>query len=766
MSDDVQDFLDEVDWVTNEVKGIISGKIDIEASEKKEARKKELKDLENKKKEEALKKGREGKGIKFEKYKSYCYYCSREFDLETPLCTLCNKETMTSEQRKQQLMEKVEEYKTQKAKKAENRMRWDNWKKTEAMLYKRNSTNYKKWEFFEDEDEKEPELDFIPPENDPNFIALEKDMKERGEKRKKDLIAATELKEKGNEYFKQGKYRNAIKKYEEAIEIKKDMMILYTNCAAAKLRIDDFEGSIKDCTRVIDYYEVFDKEFESNKDTVFKALIRRGDAYKALKKFNQAVFDYEKALEIKNDKFIENLLERSREEAIEFGISTITEQIEDSDLVLSQLDTHEKIQSFRVSGGYQVLFKRIYEAMDLEALKVLKALMNDENKFLYLQPLILPLYSKRQTAAVVMMETLKKYSDQPEFTRDLANILSLSIENTHIREEIAKHSAITKGKKFYVQALDLFLTNPVFIRELTPILSNLCLTKFKTVSEKKPNPSNMKSLIRYDWNSFTPVLVSMLSAHTTVALGLLCNISADKKLKILLLSEKEIINKSIHICYTSTKSLDVERSSGFLINILTHPTDPNKLQGYYNDIWKSNLRMFRLDYYTEALEERTFKLLFRLAASDETVVDKLAAETDVIEFIFIKAYGNNDDTIAKILAVGTGCKAFCAAISIDSLFAIVKSNLEKYLAGAKVDEKVGNLCLCVSRLVGNYPDASLKFTETIPSLVNVIKEKLGAVRKNVAVCLGKLCNNETNKEVMRNVHGLEVLSSVMQFINK
>ena len=126
MSEDIEQFLDEVEWVSKEVEGILSGKIDAEASEKEEKRKLMFKELEKKKQEEEIKKGREGNGIKFERYKSYCKYCMREFELDTPKCTICGRDTITSDQRKQELTEKVAEYKQQKSKKDENRMRWEN----------------------------------------------------------------------------------------------------------------------------------------------------------------------------------------------------------------------------------------------------------------------------------------------------------------------------------------------------------------------------------------------------------------------------------------------------------------------------------------------------------------------------------------------------------------------------------------------------------------------------------------------------------------
>ena len=766
MSEDIEQFLDEVEWVSKEVEGILSGKIDAEASEKEEKRKLMFKELEKKKQEEEIKKGREGKGIKFERYKSYCKYCMREFELDTPKCTICGRDTITSDQRKQELTEKVAEYKQQKSKKDENRMRWENWKKTEAMLYKKNSTNYKKWEFFEESDEGEPETEFIPPENDPNFAALEKDIKERGERRKRDLATATELKEKGNEFYTQGKYRNAIVKYEEAMEIKKDLMVLYTNCAAAKLRIDDFEGAIKDCSRVVEYFDVFDKELEANKETVFKALYRRGDAYRGQKKFCEAILDYEKALELKQEKEIENILERCREEAADSSATTITEEINDSATIMSNLDTPEKIQAFRVSGGYQILFKRIHESMDIQALNVLEFLMSDETKFMNLQPLILPLYDKRQTAAVIMIETLVKYIHHEEFCTKLTKILALSIENLHIREEISKHSATTKGKKFYKLALELFLLSPPYIKHFIPIISNLCLTIHKTAFDRKPSPGNMKSLIRYNWRNFIEASLPLLLTARTEILGLLCNVSSDVKVKKMILDEKEIIRKNIGICGNSSSSLDIERSLGFLINILSQPTELMKIEEFFDEIWKTNTRFFYLESRIDVIDDRALRLLFRLLLAKPILTENFVMEPMIIKYLLQYIDKGHADTIAKILAAATASKSFVNALDLEIIARILNEIVNRFLNGEKIDERIGNYCLAIGRIVGNKPESSVKFTSAIPELVRIIKEKIGPVRKNVAVCLGKLCNNETNKEVMREVHGLEVLSSVMEFINK
>jgi hypothetical protein len=75
-----------------------------------------------------------------------------------------------------------------------------------------------------------------------------------------------------------------------------------------------------------------------------------------------------------------------------------------------------------------------------------------------------------------------------------------------------------------------------------------------------------------------------LLAFPTEALGLLCNISTEPKLKQMILNETELVVTVAAICGISTKSLDVERSSGFLINLLTSPTNQEKLMDLYENI--------------------------------------------------------------------------------------------------------------------------------------------------------------------------------------
>ena len=133
----------------------------------------------------------------------------------------------------------MEVFKDKKRRKKERKAKWENWKKTQAMFYRKTSTNYKKWEHFESSEDSE-ESEPILPKNDPNFMAMEADMRDRKKRRDRDRKEAEELKVKGNDAIKRGLYKSANKYYSDALDLKKDLLTLYTNRALARLKLEDF----------------------------------------------------------------------------------------------------------------------------------------------------------------------------------------------------------------------------------------------------------------------------------------------------------------------------------------------------------------------------------------------------------------------------------------------------------------------------------------------------------------------------------------------
>ena len=114
----MEDWLDQVDYLTSEVNDIISGKIDINASiEKEETRKAKeriAKEEKEHKERARLQYGKGGKGVKFDKFTRYCKRCGVEFEIDINPCPRCMNETQTSEERKEELMAKLEVYKAEK----------------------------------------------------------------------------------------------------------------------------------------------------------------------------------------------------------------------------------------------------------------------------------------------------------------------------------------------------------------------------------------------------------------------------------------------------------------------------------------------------------------------------------------------------------------------------------------------------------------------------------------------------------------------------
>eukprot|EP01022_Parablepharisma_sp_SALTPOND_P007792 TRINITY_DN132_c0_g1_i1.p4 TRINITY_DN132_c0_g1~~TRINITY_DN132_c0_g1_i1.p4 ORF type:complete len:322 (-),score=42.64 TRINITY_DN132_c0_g1_i1:4406-5371(-) len=194
---------------------------------------------------------------------------------------------------------RLEEYKEQKAAKKLRKAKWDNWRKTQAIRYSKMSTNYQKWDYFENDssdDEEQKKEPIIP--DDPNVKMLEKDIEERGKRRRENRRQAEEIKDRGNDYMKKGKYKAAYKKYTQAIELSRDYFILYTNRALASLKMEKWNDVVEDCTKVLDYCECFDEGYTKHKDLCYKALLRRAAALQGMKKLDLAKKDVEEALNL------------------------------------------------------------------------------------------------------------------------------------------------------------------------------------------------------------------------------------------------------------------------------------------------------------------------------------------------------------------------------------------------------------------------------------------------------------------------------------
>ncbi|NWV33209.1 TTC12 protein, partial [Grantiella picta] len=134
------------------------------------------------------------------------------------------------------------------------------------------------------------------------LAALEKDAKERAQRRKRNEQLADALKEKGNEAFRRGEFALAIQSYSEGLEKLRDKQELYTNRAQAYLKLHEYEKAIRDCEWAL----------KCNKNCL-KAYFLMGKAHLALQHFSESRQCYEKMLQIDPQK--ENLFKDCVSEA-------------------------------------------------------------------------------------------------------------------------------------------------------------------------------------------------------------------------------------------------------------------------------------------------------------------------------------------------------------------------------------------------------------------------------------------------------------------
>ena len=249
-----------------------------------------------------------------ENYSDFCGKCFIEYTLKTDTCLQCGEATITQKARREYLLDKANVYNEEKQKKKERLNKWKLWKKTKAMFWKKTATDYEKWEYFtdsEDEFEKaEKDAEPIVPENDPQFMAMKKDLDERAARRRKKREQAEELKVKGNEQLKKKNYSEAINFYSQAIDLDRGNHYIWTNRALAHIKKKEFEKAVEDCSKVLQSCEVLEDGYEKSKDACFKALSRRALAYKGKENYEDALKDAEEALKLfPEDKSIDQLKE-------------------------------------------------------------------------------------------------------------------------------------------------------------------------------------------------------------------------------------------------------------------------------------------------------------------------------------------------------------------------------------------------------------------------------------------------------------------------
>jgi tetratricopeptide (TPR) repeat protein/curved DNA-binding protein CbpA len=215
-------------------------------------------------------------------------------------------------------------------------------------------------------------------EHDPNNEAVKIEIIEisekNEEKKKKEhelkVSRMEELKEEGNILFKERKWTDALKKYDESIEIlpmnKKVVSILHVNKSTIYLKIKEYEKSLEQCNKAI----------ESDKRSV-KGYKNRIVSYYELKKYDEAIIDLkmlstldkELSEEIKKiSKAIEEVKKINKKSHYEILGVKSTETSEEIKKVYKKIKVKNHPDKFvdeKEKSDQEVIFKELGEAYDV-----------------------------------------------------------------------------------------------------------------------------------------------------------------------------------------------------------------------------------------------------------------------------------------------------------------------------------------------------------------------------------------------------------------
>lgn len=115
---------------------------------------------------------------------------------------------------------------------------------------------------------------------------MEQDAKDRYARKQEARKKADALKLKGNEQFGLKNFDKALEYYTEAINTLKDNTVIYTNRAQVYILLQRYQEAIEDCEWSLRVNEKF-----------IKAYIHKGRALTYLKKFDEALAEFERAKE-------------------------------------------------------------------------------------------------------------------------------------------------------------------------------------------------------------------------------------------------------------------------------------------------------------------------------------------------------------------------------------------------------------------------------------------------------------------------------------
>ncbi|XP_073255098.1 tetratricopeptide repeat protein 12-like isoform X1 [Porites lutea] len=643
--------------------------------------------------------------------------------------------------------------------------------------------------------------------------AVEEDAKERAKIRKRNESEAEKLKAKGNEAFKEGKFTEAISNYTMAINKFSSNPVLYTNRAQAYIKLEDFDSAIEDCNLALKIDEKW-----------VKAFVHKARALQAQGKFDEAVTVLKSAIQVapKQEKVLkayiaeaESLKQRVQDEkeAVDVAgqgngdlIRDSINRLQKASLVTSQcseatrrlvrvLDNNANKTLFRCYGGFQItefnkIFRKYWEGTDV-------CIMLEDIDFVCD---VVRILMQACTDNDYNVEEFLKKDHSSCFNRLLRDPTSTVIR-TAVTSFLHQLSQTEKGRLGLTKCRDIkWVTEALFL--LVQRGTNTAVVAMSTINNlalEQGFCERIRDLVDKDFLSISHKFVLKLCEGSSKAsheptdnwslvssgLSALANMARDTYIRNKIAEEQQWWQTSVKFLDSHIRGIKDQkvRCSVFsLLALLANiSTQPNQYQkDVATKLIPSLIEMLNTGY--DEICDRSLATLRHLLAHSTEALNSACDQKihihviRILKLVILSSHfqvGWGASTRETVKKYSIKILALCTMERKDARDGIMSEKSLDFLVQLLHHEDeviIGNTALCLSHCVDmkEVSDHLAGVNGVVEILLkHATNEKLSnEVKQNAAICLAKLATaDERHLEKLREMHGLEVLHSVIQETN-
>jgi hypothetical protein len=808
-NDELESFLSRVHDISSVIEGLKEGTIDLNDKRLIEAERNNNSDKRTEAKEESIN-HRPGRGIA-EDYTDYCNVCKLEYLIPASTCASCDSATISSAARRSYLQLKVKELLNDKQQRKENRLRFE----TAASAHKSSSQlDYSVWNFFEDDSDDEE----IMNNPHPNLLAMEADLQERNRQRNERAKQAEQLKAIGNQLFQSKKYLEAISKYSEAIELKRDDKSYYTNRALAYLHINNYDDAIKDSNTALDIWDYIDnKKGAVNKSFAIKALLRRAEAKRLKSLFTEAADDIQIIFELLHN---DQSNKKQYDEAKRL-LSLVQEQIGEKQHEMEltqQRQLHDN--NFAIITNFIANLQSTQINLDVESVRNL--LMSDEVYNIHFKaaggigrliaaaqanPRLSSLFSSLllnhtnklefvlNNGADLLIELLNRDSEQkqefnPQELSAAAANLYLITQYTASRDELIKH----------IVKLDGLISKQLQRKLSTELLTNISLLLANLAYDNNTKAYWRNSILQSTKNCGINILLELLlciepimnkylytarenTSLLAAVLSALTNLLTDVQLRnhFALSSDYSaaaslvnLVNAVFEGEYKKNSEL-LEKTLGLAMNCSLEENLSTPLYNSCGHIIPILIDLIENNSTASTLRERCLGFISR-GLKHSSIEDKFLKQRGIELVLNLLANSSNSEKNEMMTEYCIRSVAVCLSHNSNISAAIEQFKYQaenKTLSGFDLlicflshhnSNIAGNSSLCISHCAKNVNNVPKLHSAIIP-LITLMKAGKSS-SANAAIACAKLSSDPKNLAAIKAHRGIEIMASISQSVLK